>query len=183
MTIYQEQPKKRDATSAVIALLLVLGAVGMAAYELSDSPLLPQDTAAPAFELSRLEGGTVKLEELRGKVVVLDFWATWCPPCNEEMPYLLKISREYEAKGVVFVAVSHDEPAEAREVVTEYCQRFPALRAHAVFGNPEVGAAYLVRALPTLYVLDRQGKVVASRQGLASERYVRAKVEEALARP
>jgi thiol-disulfide isomerase/thioredoxin len=177
------EPAKPSRTSSlVIAALLLVGAGLLAINELSESELLPEGNAAPPFVLERLRGGTVSLEQYRGRVVLVDFWATWCPPCNEEMPWLVKVAAEYGPRGVAFVAISQDDAEDAPSVVPAYVQRLPALGASVAFGRPEVGEAYQVEALPTLYVIDAKGRVVASHTGLASETRVRAWLEKALAK-
>ena len=175
-----QKPPKKDY-SMVVVVLLLLGAAGLAINQLSDSQLMKPNVTAPGFAFTRFEGGTVSSDQLKGRVVMLDFWATWCPPCREEMPYLVKVAREYEAKGVSFVAVSHDDPGEARQEIANFARTIPGLSSYAAYGNEQASDAYLVEALPTLYVIDGKGRVVASHQGLASERSVRKWLDEALA--
>lgn len=174
------KPPKKDY-SLVIVVLLLLGAAAMAVNQLSASELMKPNVTAPGFAFDRFEGGTVSSEQLKGRVVMLDFWATWCPPCREEMPYLVKVAQEYEARGVSFVAVSHDDPEGARAEIATFARSVPGLTSFAAFGNEQASEAYLVEALPTLYVIDGKGRVVASHEGLASERSVRRWLDEALA--
>jgi thiol-disulfide isomerase/thioredoxin len=177
------KPAKKgpDVVTLVIVGLLLLGTVALAVRELEDSQLLPAGDPAPAFRFTRFEGGEVTLEGLRGQVVMVDFWATWCPPCREEMPSLVKLAAEFEPKGVRFVAVSHDDPDEAQAAVAAFARQVPGLEHYAAFGVPETGQAYLVRALPTLYLIDRDGRVVASRTGQMSEGQVRRWLERVVA--
>lgn len=175
-----QKPPKKDY-SPVIVVVLLLGAAALAVNQLTDSQLMKPKVTAPGFAFARFEGGTVSSEQLKGRVVMLDFWATWCPPCREEMPYLVRLAREYEGKGVSFVAVSHDDPDEARREIANYARGIPGLAGYAAYGNEQATEAYLVEALPTLYVIDGKGRVVASHQGLASERAVRKWLDEALA--
>jgi thiol-disulfide isomerase/thioredoxin len=176
-----EQPKKKtDRVSAVIVGLLLLGAALMGWQEVEDSRRLPDGSPAPDFTVERFEGGSVTLSALKGHVVLVDFWATWCPPCREEMPYLVKLAKQYEAQGVRLVAVSNDDLDEQREAVGRFVERLPELKPYAVFGTPQLGADYLVRVLPTLYVIDRQGHIVASGTGQASEAQIERWIEKAL---
>jgi thiol-disulfide isomerase/thioredoxin len=175
--------KKPDRVSTFIVVLLLAGAALMGWQEVQDSRRLPDDSLAPDFTLERLEGEPVSLSALKGQVVLVDFWATWCPPCREEMPYLVKLAKQYEAKGVRLVAVSNDDLDDQREAVSRYVvETMPELRPYAAFGTPDVSATYLVRALPTLYVVDRAGAIVASQTGQASESQIEQWIEEALAR-
>ena len=114
-------------------------------------------------------------------MVLVDFWATWCPPCREELPWLVEVAREYEGKGVRFVAVSHDEPADREAAVAQYVKtRQPELGKYVAYGDPFTGGKYRVQALPTLYVIGRDGRVVASVQGQTSEWRVRRWLKKAL---
>jgi peroxiredoxin len=110
---------------------------------------------APAFELPDLNGGTVSLASLKGKVVVLDFWATWCGPCIREIPEYAEFSRRNQARGieVVGVVVDSGEPQEILDFIREY--RIPYRQ---VLGNEQIAAAYGAnQGLPTTFVIDRQG--------------------------
>lgn len=163
-------------TWTLIALLLG-GAIVMAFLENGD--VMPTGEPAPDFTFEKWAGGQVSRADLAGKVVVLDFWATWCPPCREEMPFLVKIAKDYEAKGVAFVAVSRDEPETARAAVQRYLEHeVGELAPYVAFSD--TGTRFPVRALPTIFILSRDGKILASRTGSVSERQVRRWLDEAL---
>jgi thiol-disulfide isomerase/thioredoxin len=112
--------------------------------------------------------------------VLLDFWATWCPPCREEMPFLVKIAKEYEGKGVVFVAASDDVADTAREEITAFAAKVNGLENFAAFNTMALSRAYKIEALPTLYFIGPDGKMIAGRRGLVTESYVRDMIEEHL---
>ncbi len=137
---------------------------------------------APPFKLARYGGGTVSLEELRGKVVMLDFWATWCAPCVAEMPSLSKLAREYEGKGLVFLAVNRDEAEIAPAQVGVFiAQRASELSKSVVFGDDRMAMSYAVEALPMMYFIGRDGRVLESYMGYVSESALRRRIESALA--
>ena len=173
-------PKSKSSNwlSGVLIVGLLIGAIVMGFEEVQGG--LADDVPAPDFAFERFGGGQVTSAGLRGKVVLLDFWATWCPPCREEMPWLVRVADEYESRGVVFVAAN--DPDEEKETVGQYLASNPALRPYEVLGERGAGALYKVRALPTLYVLDRQGRIVASHTGQTSERAVRRWLDDALGR-
>ncbi|MGA9523260.1 MAG: TlpA disulfide reductase family protein [Myxococcaceae bacterium] len=137
----------------------------------------------PAFEMARFSGGTVSHEDLRGKVVMLDFWATWCPPCVKEMPYLVRIAKDYESRGLEFLAASRDDPPEmARADVGIFIvQREPELRRFVTFAGDEVAERFGVQVLPTLYLIDRDGRIIESHRGAISEQQLRARLDEIFA--
>lgn len=181
-----EAPKRSiDWGKWVTGLLVVLLVAGFVAKEVQEnrgSYLLQRGTPAPDFTLRRYAGGSLALSSLRGKVVMLDFWATWCGPCREEMPSLLEVAKEYEDKGLVFVAASRDDAEEAKPAIQRFTQatKLSALEPHVVYGDDEVAYYYRVKVLPTLYFIDREGKVIKGIPSAMSERRIRAEVEEAL---
>ena len=169
-------------------LLVVTGLLGLAALsylgvrEALRARLAADGTAAPTIKLKKYdETGTVSLTDFQGKVVMLDFWATWCAPCQAEMPALLKLAKEYEGRGLVFVAASRDEMPDAPLFVQEFVQsRMPELGPYVVFAPDELAALYQVQALPTLFFLDRKGNVLDSHRGMLSEAALRQRIERAL---
>lgn len=166
----------------VVTGLLGLGGVAyLGVQEALRARLTPDGTEAPDFKLQKYDGGTMALSDLRGKVVMLDFWATWCPPCHEEMPSLVKLAKEYEGKGLAFVAASRDDMPDAPLFVEEYVKsRIPELAPYVVYATDEMAMAFQVSALPTLYFLDREGRVVDAQRGMLSEDALRRRVERAL---
>jgi thiol-disulfide isomerase/thioredoxin len=167
-----------------VALLGGIMLVFAGVQEARQGALVSDGTSVPSFRLQRYAGGTLELSALRGKVVMLDFWATWCPPCVYEMPYLVKVAREYESKGLVFVAASRDDGDTAPYVVDAFIkQRLPDLAPYAVYAPDEMAQVFQVQALPTLYLLDREGKVVDAQRGALDEDELRRRVERVLNAP
>ncbi len=129
---------------------------------------------APNFTLRTLEGKEVSLSDLRGKIVLVNFWATWCPPCREEMPLFEEVYRKYKDKGFEILAVSTDTSAEAvRKFVKEFKVSFPVL-----MDDGKVSTSYGIQGLPTSFLIDREGKVIKIRLGKYRE--VEKDVKEAL---
>ncbi len=112
---------------------------------------------APNFILPALDGRQIALHELRGNIVVMSFWATWCPPCRRELPMLELIHQKLADRGVVVLGINTEDKATARAYVDSKGYGFQTV----VDETGEAGRLYNVEALPTLLVLDRQGKVVA----------------------
>jgi len=166
--------------------LLGLGLAGLLFSGIQEarrtSPPVTDNRQAPAFRLEKFGGGSVSSSELRGKVVMLDFWATWCGPCISEMPTLLKLASEYEPRGVVFLAASRDDPSVAKVQVGMFIdQRAPALSRYAAFADDGTADAYAISAIPTMVFIDRTGQLYASYLGAASERTWRTRLEAVLA--
>jgi peroxiredoxin len=114
--------------------------------------------AAEDFTLPALGGGTFRLSEQRGKIVLVNFWATWCPPCLEEMPAMERLWRKYKDAGFVLVAVSVDtDPQKVTPFVREHTLTFPI----AFDTTMAVAEKYGVRALPSSFILGRGGELAA----------------------
>ena len=113
---------------------------------------------APDFVLTDLQGRTVKLSDLRGKAVVLNFWATWCPPCKEEIPWLVELQKRYGSEGLQIVGVSMDDgdQKDVEKFAAENSINYPIL-----LGKEKVAEQYGgIEYLPTTFYIDRNGVVV-----------------------
>ena len=111
---------------------------------------------APDFQLLSLDGTRVKLSEVRGRPVLLNFWATWCAPCRVEMPWLVAIDQKYRAQGLQVIGVSMDD---GPEPVRDYYQRFK-MNYPVVMGNAKIGELYGgVLGLPIAFVIGRDGRI------------------------
>jgi cytochrome c biogenesis protein CcmG, thiol:disulfide interchange protein DsbE len=114
--------------------------------------------SADDFALPALGGGTFRLAEQRGKIVLLNFWATWCPPCLEEMPAMERLWRKHKDAGFVLVAVSVDtDPQKVVPFVNEHKLTFPI----AFDTRMAIADKYGVRALPSSFILGREGDLAA----------------------
>lgn len=133
---------------------------------------------APDFTLKLLDGGTLTLSELRGSVVVVDFWASWCWPCRQEAARLVQAYEEYRDRGVEFVGVGiWDRPAEAEAFVEEFGVPYPT-------GLDVPGAIlveYGVSGIPEKYFVDAEGRIAAKFVGPSSEDDLRETLDRLLA--
>ena len=134
--------------------------------------------AAPDFTLKDIEERDVKLSDYEGKVVLLNFWATWCGPCKIEMPWFVEFQQKYKDRGFSVIAVSMDE--EGWDVVRPFLDdlkpNFPV-----VIGNDEMGDEFGgVVALPTTFIIDKEGKIASSHQGLVSKGDYEEEIEQLL---
>ena len=112
--------------------------------------------AAPAWAAEDLAGAPRSLSELRGKVVLLDFWATWCAPCRQEIPEYIALQTRHAGDGLVVVGMSLDTlPVEA---VREFVRK-AGINYAVVVADAEIAAAYAVEALPTTVLIDREGRI------------------------
>jgi len=144
----------------VISAALCASASGVWAQEAT-----AEQEAAPGLVLRDMQGSEQALDGLRGKIVVLNFWATWCVPCIEEMPLLEQIYKDYAARGVVVVGASADEPATQKNIagfVEKLRLTFPIWTGATTDDMERFG---LLPALPATAILDRDGRIVARIMG------------------
>jgi thiol-disulfide isomerase/thioredoxin len=132
---------------------------------------------APDFTLQDASGKAVHLRDLRGKVVIVDFWATWCPPCRALMPHLQKMNQELSSKGLVILGLDIGEDAnDVTKFMRSESYTFPALLG----AEPDVSAKYYVEGYPTTFVIDRNGRIVFRAFSEDSSAELRKAVEAAL---
>jgi cytochrome c biogenesis protein CcmG/thiol:disulfide interchange protein DsbE len=145
----------------LIPALVVLGLLGYGV--LRSNPQAETGALAPEFELPALEGNrTISSDELKGKPVVLNFWASWCAPCREEAPLLEKTWREYRKEGVMFVGVNvRDSLTDARRFVEEFGITYPMVRDEGQTLAGDLG----VYGLPETFFLDREWRLLATVAG------------------
>lgn len=167
--------KRSAAIKAFVLLLVIVGGVLFLGCSKSGdssnskggqgSELRSEGKMAPDFELTALDGKTVKLSELKGQVVLLDFWATWCPPCKASLPHLMELQTKYGDKGVTIIGMSLDNsPAE----LEMFLKRNPL--NYTVISCPDrVKMEYRVTSIPRMFVLDRQGQIVADFLGFSEQ--------------
>jgi thiol-disulfide isomerase/thioredoxin len=178
------KPPPRESNGAVFALvaaLIVAFALAPRLFPRSEGALAGKD--APDFALSFVLNApsdaspAATLSALRGRAVLLDFWATWCGPCQAETPVIDGIARRYKDKGLTVVGVNtSDEPGNAAPWASAHHVSY----AIAYDANQKAASAFGVDSLPTLVVISREGKVVAMRSGVTSDAELDALVKKAL---
>lgn len=168
----------------ILILIASLAWIGISAdpsrADMEQPSTVEVGSPAPDFTLKTPQGESITLSELRGKAVLVNLWATWCPPCREEMPAIQRIYREYRDQGFVVLGVNvtaQDDPLSVMPFVEKYGLTFPVLLDE----TGEVSAAYGLRSLPTSYFIGRDGtiqEIVIG--GPMAEALLRARVEEIL---
>jgi cytochrome c biogenesis protein CcmG/thiol:disulfide interchange protein DsbE len=164
-------------TGQVLAVALVAALLALLIWKVAHGS---GKTAEPKnFTLERLDKpGKLELASLRGKVVVLNFFASWCPPCKSEAPDVESLWKQYRSKGVVVVGVdSKDFSGDARSFMRRYGLTYPVVRD----GDGSLWDPYGVKALPETRVIDRRGKYVGAQfYGPVTAAALRADIERAL---
>ncbi len=136
---------------------------------------------APPFELKDLQGKSIRLSDYQGKVVLLNFWATWCPPCKEEMPWFVDLQQRYGAQGLQVLGIAMDDGD--RQAIGSFAERM-GVNYPVLLGKESVANAYgNVQFLPDTFYIGRDGKIVRHVQGLIDRRSIEETVKQALSAP
>jgi len=148
---------KRFVVLSIVAIALLAGCTDRGAQS---------DTMASNFSLQDMSGKTVRLSDFKGKVVLLEFWAAWCPPCRASVPGLEKLHKAYKDKGLVLLAVSMDEGGwdEVKSFISESGITYTVLK-----GTEDVAIKYQVRSIPMMLVLNKEGKISKRYLGMGSD--------------
>ncbi|MBO9128295.1 thiol-disulfide oxidoreductase ResA [Bacillus sp. 165] len=163
--------KKNRLWFRTIILFLLIGAVGYTLYQnfFTDKEKVQIGKEAPNFVVTDMEGNEISLKDYRGQGVFLNFWGTWCKPCEKEMPYMNELYDEYKAKGVEIVALDADETNLAvKNFIHQYNLKFPI----AIDKGQGVLNTYGVGPLPTTFLIDKDGKVVKQITGTQTKEQI-----------
>ena len=166
--------------AAVVVAVLALNVAWMVRHPSQVRPVAPGDVA-PYFTLPRVDGaGTVSLADLRGRVVLLDFWATWCGPCRASMPAVERVYRDFAGRGLEVVSINTEGPGAAAQI--EAFVDDLSLTAPVVVDDGTVASLYRVDIIPHMVLVDRRGLVRAVHRGTTRdfERHLREEVDALL---
>lgn len=156
---------------------MLLGAVAGGLYHWVERPEMadatPDRDQLPNFTLPAFDGSPWRAEEWRGKVLVVNFWASWCPPCRKEMPLFTRLHEELAGKGVLFVGIAIDDPQSARDFIDTHGVEFPVLlgQEKGIALSRQLGNR--IGALPYTVVADREGRIVLRQAGEMTEERLR----------
>jgi peroxiredoxin len=136
---------------------------------------------APDFALKDVNGATVRLSDYRGKVVLLNFWATWCGPCKIEIPWFIEFEQKHKDRGFAVLGISMDDGG--WEVVRPFLARMN-VNYRTLMGDETVAELYGgVASLPTSFLIDREGRIASAHLGLVSKSVYENEIEQLLAAP
>jgi peroxiredoxin len=121
---------------------------------------------APAFSLNDSKGGPVTLSDYKGRIVLLDFWATWCHGCKTEIPWYMEFQRKYKGRGLAVIGVSMDD--DGWKSVKPFLQE-NQLNYPVVIGTPSLAKLYGVDSMPVTLLIDREGKIADSHGGVVNK--------------
>ncbi len=177
----KEEKSRRAGLGTFLSYAMVLGVLGLLGWGLIKVNSGQRESGmAPDFTLTSFDGDTVTLSELRGQVVIINFWASWCPPCREEAPYLESTWRKYKDKGVFFIGIDYvDTEKEALAYIDEFDITY--------FNGPDVGTrisqAYRMDGVPETYYVAKNGELRGIKIGPLFPPELDQKIEDLLAEP
>ena len=162
----------------VVALMLYVGYHRARRTGGGSRQRLTQSTIAPDFSLESLDGKTLRLSDLRGKAVLLNFWATWCGPCKIEMPWFVDLQNQYGSQGLQIVGVAMDDGS--KEEIAKFAKDM-GVNYPILIGKESVGDQYGgVPALPESFLIARDGKIVDKIVGLRGKSEIEDSIKKAL---
>jgi cytochrome c biogenesis protein CcmG, thiol:disulfide interchange protein DsbE len=179
------ESEQRSSVSRI--LLFVAVAVGIGFFvtvSIREKPRLisvkapEKRVVMPGFKWPSVDGPAWSLAEHRGKIVVVNFWATWCGPCREEIPDLVRVYEQYSGRDVVFAGISLD--SKPSEVVPSFARRYK-IPYPTLVPAPESAIANAIQTIPTSFLIDRQGRIARTWAGVLQEPELTKNIEELLA--
>jgi cytochrome c biogenesis protein CcmG, thiol:disulfide interchange protein DsbE len=177
--------QQRISTFTIAAVIIVLGLLGIIGYALYQSHLKqPVSGPAPQFDVTVFKfdqldqsGERIRRDDLKGSVVVLNFWASYCDPCKSEAEMLERVWQDYKDRGVVFLGVNTDDiESDARGYLTTYGITYP----NAPDKGERMEDAYRITGIPETFIVDASGEITHHSEGEISESELRTEIEKAL---
>lgn len=157
-------PLKKQLVVVGIALAVLNAQAGASELESAQ-----QAQVAPMTQVSlpNVKGGAASLADFKGKVVLVDFWASWCGPCRQSFPWMNKLQSQYKSDGLEVIAINLDQEA---DLATEFLQEVPAQFTVLLDTDAQLPGEYGVMGMPSSYLIDRNGKIRAQHIGFHSDR-------------
>ena len=179
------QVQQKISTCGLVAILVIVGLLGVIAYALyKRSQTQPTSGPAPQFAVTMydfspiaMSGQRVQLKDLRGKAVVINFWASYCDPCKAEAPMLERVWNDYKDRGVILLGINTNDPLKnALDYLTQYGITYP----NAPDEGSRIENAYRITGIPETFVISTQGKIVRHFMSEPNERELRTMIDQAL---
>jgi len=174
------QPRRKSAL-VPLAFAVVLALLALLAWGLKKAQAGPVESGmAPDFSLTGFDGRKVTLSELRGQVVIINFWASWCPPCREEAAYLEQTWRKYKDQGVVFIGVDY---VDTKKEALAYIQEFDITYINGPDLETVISDAYNIQGVPETFYVSKSGELRGVHIGPLKAPELDKKIDELLAEP
>jgi peroxiredoxin len=165
--------------AAIVLMATVLGGCSSSLTTHASEASVNGRKSAPDFTLTGMNGAPVNLSDYRGKVVLLNFWATWCGPCEAEIPWFIEFEEMYKDRGFATLGVSMDE--DGWQAVQPFVKQ-RAINYPVMIGNDRVAQLYGgIDSLPSTFLIDREGRIASVHLGLVSRREYEAEILKLIA--
>ncbi len=162
----------------LFCLLVVTGSQAQKLSSTSHELIVPAERKpAPAFTLRNERGQPVSLSTYRGRVLLLDFWATWCGGCKTEIPWYMEFDRKYRRRGLAVVGIAMDD--EGAKVVSPFVKQ-RRIKYTIVIGNEAVGKQFDLGAMPLTLLIDREGRIALSHAGVVDRKNFETAIQKLL---
>ncbi len=158
---------KKIGILIIISLVSIIAKAQVSSQEDLDTKyaneLVKVGTDAPDFKMNTIDGNTFQLSSLKGKTIILDFWASWCPDCRKDAPEIVRMYKEYHSNDIVFIGVSMDTDVQAwRNACNKYGIEYIQVSELKKFKETDISKSYGVKWIPSMVVIDKEGKVALS---------------------
>lgn len=166
---------------AMVALLALVATPSHLSLANAAEAASADPVPGPAWQLKNVNGQPVKSSDFAGKVVILDFWATWCPPCRMEIPGFIELQKQYADKGLVVIGVSLDQDGAAgvKQFMDKQGMTYPV-----VLGDQKIVSAFGgVEGIPTTFIIDRKGRIIRKHVGYTEKSEFEAEIKPLLNQP
>jgi len=162
--LWYDSAAMRPCTRLVVLLAIILAATGALAGDEDDNQ------PAPRFRAKTTSGETFNNDSIKGKVVLLEFWTTWCQYCHQEEPLVEQINKEFSDKGLIVLAI---DVAESKKTVKKYIEQHPRSCRIVLTEDTNLAAMYQAKSYPIFVVIDRDANISGEQRGAADERALR----------
>ncbi len=157
-------PKLIMWSLVLIGAVAFISLIGFPSNQPRHSAAPTMKGAAPQFTLSDIGGRSISLSRYRGKVVILDFWAPWCPPCRREIPDFVSLQNQYASRGLQIIGIGLDQPNNVASFVQQYGINYPVAIGDEAISNLYGG----VSGIPTTFIIDRKGNIINKFEGFTT---------------
>ncbi len=154
----------------------VLYLVGSTSAQQPSSTSSTTNVEAPQFALNDIDGHSVSLSNYRGKVVLLDFWASWCPPCKREIPDFISLQNQYAKQGLQIIGIGLDQPNNIVSFVRQHAINYPV-----IVGDEAISRLYGgISGIPTTFIIDKQGNIINKFEGFTNRTVFEEEIKKLL---